>query len=149
MHSVSVVHTDTFPHPPEPQTPAEGQKRDKGGVSEEHTVTRSPTAPAVYCTILTLLFVWLMPSHSSTHLLLISPLFYYLLHSSLILSSRFHTKQIHTHSFTQSDTCEVLVQRSSVRRAQNEQPVNCSAKSPQPECQSKTSSKSLSRVFFT
>ncbi len=37
-----------------------------------------------------------------------------------------------------------------MRREQNEQPVNCSAKSPQPECQSKSSSKSLSGgVYMT
>jgi len=124
-HCVSVVHTDAFPHPPEPQTPAEGEKGNEGGISEEHTVTRSPSAPAVYCTILTLLFEWLLPSHSST------PPLFYLLHSSLILSPLFHTKQMHTHSLTQSDTCEVLVQWSSVRREQNELAVNCSAKPPQ------------------
>lgn len=63
--------------------------------------------------------------------LLSTHLFYQILHFSLIRSSLFHTKQTHTRSLAQSDTFEVSVQRSSVRK-QIRQSVNCSAKSPQP-----------------
>lgn len=40
-HFVSVVHTDTLPHPAKPQTKAAGKEGEQGGLPEKHTVRSS------------------------------------------------------------------------------------------------------------
>lgn len=96
MHVVSVVHADPFPDPPEPQTQTEGQKRNKGGISEEHTVTKAfhHACPAAHVAAG---FPRLRTPPPS--LITVS------LHAFLVALSH----QTETRSLAQSDTCEVLV----------------------------------------
>lgn len=56
-HPVPVVHSDTLPHPAEPQAQTAGKEGKQGGLFEKHTVSETSEREEIISGVLGILFI--------------------------------------------------------------------------------------------